>query len=613
MQRREILAAPLLLAAQSAPRPNILWVTCEDMSPNLGCYNDKFALSPTIDAFAQKSLRYKNAWSCAPVCAPARTTIISGMYPPSTGAEHMRSETKLAAEQKMFPRLLREAGYYTSNNSKEDYNLPHTGKVWDESSNQAHWRKRAQDQPFFSVFNYVITHESQIRRRPHKLQHDPREVRVPAYQPDTPEVRHDWAQYYDNILTMDGMVKKTLGELEADGLAEDTIVFFYSDHGAGMPRSKRWPYNSGCQVPMAVHFPEKYRALAPKDYRAGGWTERLVSFVDLAPTVLSLAGLPKQPYHQGHAFLGANIEPEQPYVYGFRGRMDERIDMVRSVRSKRYVYLRQYLPHRIYGQHVNYMFEMPTTQVWKKLYDEGKLKPEQKRFWESKPVEELYDLEADPDEVVNLAEKPTAEQRKVLTEMRAAQRALARRVRDIGFLPEHEIHARAGGDAPYSMGQDPKRFPMEKIHNAAEAATGPAPAKLPELLRGLGDTDSAVQYWNAIGILRLGAQAFPQALPALQKVSAPAAAIVAAEAIARFGPPEAQGPAIERLLDHADAAKHGPYLPIAALNSLSEVGAAKLKPYRTRIAALPKEAPGAVQRAKGYIPRLLEYLDGLTA
>ncbi|MCX6610732.1 MAG: sulfatase, partial [Acidobacteria bacterium] len=288
MNRREFLAtsaAPLLQTRQ----PNILWVTCEDMSPNLGCYGDKYAKSPTIDALAERSLRYRHAWSCAPVCAPARTTIISGMYPPSTGAEHMRSETKLAPGQKMFPQILREAGYYTSNNSKEDYNLVHTGKVWDDSSNKAHWRNRDPKQPFFSVFNFIITHESQIRTPGHKLKHDPREVHVPAYMPDNEIVRRDWAQYYDNISTMDDMVKKTLGELEADGLKDSTIVFFYSDHGAGMPRSKRWPYNSGLQVPMMVHIPEQFKHLAPKDYTPGGWTDRLVSFVDLAPTALGLA------------------------------------------------------------------------------------------------------------------------------------------------------------------------------------------------------------------------------------------------------------------------------------------------------------------------------------
>lgn len=613
MKRRDFLAASAtpLLQSQPTPRPNILWVTCEDMSPNLGCYGDKFAQSPTIDALATRSLAYKNAWSCAPVCAPARTTIISGMYPPSTGAEHMRSETKLAPGQKMFPQLLREAGYYTSNNAKEDYNLVHTGKVWDESSAKAHFRNRAAGQPFFSVFNYVITHESQIRRRPHELKHSPREVRLPAYHPDTPEVRHDWAQYYDNIVTMDGMVKKTLGELESDGLAQDTIVFFYSDHGAGMPRSKRWPYDSGCHVPMLVHIPEKFRALAPKDYAPGGWTDRLVSFVDLAPTALSLIGRKKEPYHQGHAFLGAQIAPEQPYVYGFRGRMDERIDMVRSVRSKRYVYLRQYMPHRIYGQHVSYMMEMPTAQSWKKVYESGQASPAQKHFWETKPAEELYDLSADTDEVKNLASSPA--HRKVLTEMRAAQRALAAEIRDVGFLPETEIHSRSKGDAPYAMARDQARYDATRVQRAAEQATGPdkaSPAELKKLLASPdGSADSAVRYWAVIGLLN----AKTAAPSDLLNDPASSVAILAAESILRYGSAADEKRAMALLLDRANASTHGNFVAVAALNSLSEIGAAKLKPHRAALEALPKDNKAEVQRAQGYVPRLIEYLLAQTA
>ncbi|MFN7649477.1 MAG: sulfatase, partial [Acidobacteriota bacterium] len=274
MQRRLFLSSvAAAAAAQPAARPNILWITCEDMSPSLGCFGDRVAHTPRLDALAAESLRYTCCWSNAPVCAPARTTIISGLYPPSLGAEHMRSQTRMGAGQKMFPQLLREAGYYTSNNSKEDYNIDHTGVVWDESSNKAHWRKRQPGQPFFAVFNFTITHESQIRTRPHQLRQDPAEVRIPAYHPDTPEVRHDWAQHYDNVNTMDGLAGKVLDQLQADGLAGDTIVFFYSDHGSGMPRSKRWPYNSGLRVPLIVRFPEKWRALATAEYKPGAATD----------------------------------------------------------------------------------------------------------------------------------------------------------------------------------------------------------------------------------------------------------------------------------------------------------------------------------------------------
>ncbi|BDC52069.1 sulfatase [Bryobacterales bacterium F-183] len=585
-------------------RPNILWITCEDMSPNLGCYGDKFADSPTIDALATRSLRYRTCWSNAPVCAPARTTIISGMYPPSTGSEHMRSETKLAPGQKMFPQILREqAGYYTSNNSKEDYNIVHTGKVWDESSNKAHFRNRpSKDQPFFSVFNFVITHESQIRKTPHQLQHDLREVRIPAFYPDTPEVRHDWAQYYDNIKTMDGMVKSVLDQLAADGLADSTIVFFYSDHGAGMPRFKRWPYDSGLHVPFMVHFPEKFRHLAPKDYRPGGWTERKISFVDLAPTVLSLAGLSKEPYHQGIAFLGTKTEPAASYLFGFRGRMDERIDMVRSVRDDRYVYIRNFMPHRVYGQHLSYMFEMPTVRKWKELYDAGKLNAAQSAFWKTKPAEELYDLQSDPDEVQNLAASPTAGHKRILERLRGQLMAKALEIRDIGFLPEAEMHQRSKSDAPYSMGHDAARYDAKAVQNAAfhsEAAT-------------LTDADAAVRYWAATGFLIRGEGAVKANLQALRKALSDASAnvrIVAAECLARYSGGDDAREAIELLLREANCEVTSNYVATAALNALSEIGLDKLKPYRDRIVALPKDNRNEATRAQGYVPRLLEYLQ----
>jgi uncharacterized sulfatase len=612
MKRREFLtatAAPLL--AQRKPLPNILWVMCEDMSPHLGCYGDKNASSPAIDELAKRSLRYRHCWSNAPVCAPARTTIISGMYPPSTGAEHMRSETKLAPGQKMFPQLLREAGYYTTNNSKEDYNLVHTGKVWDESSNKAHWRNRDAKQPFFSVFNYTVTHESQLWPRQQAVKHSPREVRVPAYMPDLPEVRRDWAQYYDTIATMDGMVQKTLDELKADGLEDSTIVFFYSDHGAGMPRSKRWPYNSGLRVPMIVHIPDAFKHLRPKDYEAGNWTERLVSFVDLAPTVLSLIGKQKEEYHQGHAFLGEHIAPEQDYVFGFRGRMDERIDMVRSVRSHRYVYIRNYMPHRIYGQNLEYMWKMPTTTAWQKAFEEGKTTEAQSAFWKTKPAEEFYDLETDPDEVRNLAGKVTGEQKAEMARLRSAQIALAARIHDVGFLPEHEMHARAKGDAPYTMGQDPGRYEFTRVFNAAELATGPTPVNAEVFATYLADGESGVRYWAATGLLRQGRAGVEAAADALRESlrdAAPNVRVVAAEALARYGAESDLKPAMEVLLEAADASKGSNYLATAALNALTEIGAEKVKPYRERIAALPKSNKNEPVRSQGYVERCIDYL-----
>jgi uncharacterized sulfatase len=599
-------AAGVLVRAQAPPRPNIVWITCEDTGPQLGCYGDAYANTPNLDKLAKNSLRYRTAWSNAPVCAPARTTIISGLYPTSTGAEHMRSMTSLPASMRMYPCYLRDAGYYATNNDKEDYNLNYTGgsqaAVWDDSSRKAHWRNRSSGQPFFSIFNFTTTHESQIRRRPHNLVHDPAKVRIPAYHPDTPEVRHDWAQYYDNITTMDEQAGAVLKQLEDGGLLSDTIVFFYGDHGSGMPRSKRWPYNSGLQVPLLVHIPEKYRSLAPKDYRPGGVTGRLVSFVDLAPTVLSLAGIQPAAHFQGGAFLGTHQAAPHQFLHGFRGRMDERYDCVRSVRDERYVYIRNYMPHEIYGQHIAYMFETPTTRVWRELFDAGKLNAAQSRFWQEKPAEELYDLERDPDEVNNLASSPAHSGQ--MERLREAQRAHLLQVRDVGLLPEDEIHARGQGSSPFEMARDSAKYPLERIHSTAEVASQRRPDQLPRLVASLKDSDSGVRYWAALGLLMLERHT---ELAGSLNDPAPAVRIVAAEAQGRFGAPESLPKALDTLLALSDAAVNSAYVSMQALNAIQSIGkkAAGAKP---KLAELQVRDPKAPARVNEYAPRMVKTL-----
>ena len=601
MIRRRFLAISAATAgttpAQNRALPNILWLTCEDTGPQLGCYGDKYAVTPNLDALAARSLRYLYAWSNAPVCAPARTTIISGLYPPSTGAEHMRSMTRLPDGMKMFPCYLREAGYYCTNNAKEDYNLAPTGKVWDVSSAKAHYLNRAAGQPFFAVFNNLITHESQIRTRPHAPVSDPAEARVPAYHPDTPEVRQDWAQYYDNIRTMDGWVGEKLKELADAGLADSTIVFFYGDHGSGMPRSKRWPYNSGLHVPLLVHIPAKFSHLMPKEYQSGGTSDRMVSFVDMAPTMLSLAGLEAKPWHQGNAFVGARAGAPPPFLYGFRGRMDERYDLVRSVRDQRYVYVRNYMPHRIYGQHLAYMFETPTTMVWKKLNDEGKLNEAQRAFWNTKPVEELYDLATDRDEVRNLAASP--KHRVTLERLRKAQLDLAAKICDVGFLPEGEIHSRAGATAPYEMGHNPTRYPAARVMSAADLASrGGRPS--------LADPDAGVRYWAAQGYLVR--HEVDDTLRAVMKDPSPYVRAVSAEAAGRYGNEEDTKAAVLTLLEMASADKHGFFVAMAALTGLDAIGARAGLEKRS-VDNLPLEAQGIDGRYKSYLPRLIENIQ----
>ncbi len=556
--------------------------------------------------FAKKGMRYRVCWSTAPVCAPARTTIITGVYPPALGGQHMRSEVKLPSFMKLYPQFLRERGYYCSNNNKEDYNVTKPGKVWDDSSKKAHWKNRKPGQPFFSIFNLTISHESQIRKRPHTLVHDPAKARVRAYHPDTPEVRHDWAQFYDIVTEMDTQAGKRLQELEAAGLMEDTIVFFYGDHGSGMPRSKRWPYNSGLHVALIVYVPEKFKDLAPPEYSVGGWSDRLVGFIDLAPTLLSLAGEQPPDWMQGHAFMGKYQTPPPKYQFGFRGRMDERYDMVRSVRNDRYIYIRNYMPHLIYGQHIDYMFQTPTTRVWKQLYDEGKLKPPQTYFWERKPAEELYDLQNDRDEVVNLVNSPAHQE--ILQELRLAQREHALKIRDVGFLSEAEMHRRAAGTTIYEMGHDPEKYPLVRIMMMADTATMPVPGDLSKLKAGLRAEDSAVRYWAAMGMLVRGEPAVGSSRAALYQAlldDSPTVRVTAARALGEYGSRRDLEKALATLKELAPPDKNGAYISIQALNAIDALGdkADSLKPF---IKSMPIKDPQAPGRANGYVGRLVQ-------
>ena len=593
--------------ADAVVRPNILWITSEDHGPHMGCYGDPCATTPQVDGLAARGMIYRHAWSCAPVCAPARTTLISGLYATSTGAEQMRSMVPYPVEKRMFPQLLHDAGYYCSNNSKEDYNLASPGKVWNESSGRAHWKNRPAGAPFFAVFNSLKSHESQIRALSGPPAHDPAKVQVPAYLPDLPEVRLDWARYYDAVSAADADAGHRLKELEDAGLNEDTIVFYFADHGSGMPRSKRWPYNSGLQVPLVVFIPEKFKALRPPEYTAGGQSERLVSFVDFAPTVLSLAGVKPPEWMQGHAFLGQYQEAPQPFVHGFRGRMDERYDLVRSVTDGRYVYVRNYLPHLIYGQHIDYMWQTPTTRVWERLHLTGKLDAVQDAFWKPKPSEELYDLQSDPDEVKNLA--ASAAHAELKAKFRRAQQAHAAAIRDVGFIPEGERLARSRNSSPYDFGQS-DQHPFARIFEMAEMASMLDPAAVPALRKALADEESTVRYWAVLGLLMRGQRTVTESHAELQtalKDISPYVRITAAQALAQFGPEVDFTAALDLLVAHADWSKNDVFIAIAALTAIDALGP-KAAPCAAVLKTLPEKGPTPHVRYSGYVPRLLDDL-----
>lgn len=593
-----------LLAAE---RPNILWLTSEDHGPEMGCYGDILARTPNVDGIAAKGMAFRRAWSIAPVCAPARTAIITGLYPSSSGGLHMRSMVKLPASIKLYPQYLRESGYYCTNNSKTDYNVNEPGKVWDESSGKANWKNRAEGQPFFAVFNSTKSHESQIRTRPHTRITNPSDVRVPGYHPDLPEVREDWAQYYDKVSEADADAGKRLAELSAAGLAEDTVVFYYGDHGSGMPRSKRWPSNSGLHVPMVVYFPPKWEHLAPKEYKSGGTSDRMVSFVDLAPTVLSIAGIKPPEWMQGFAFAGPYQSEPQPFLYGERGRMDERMDLVRSVTDGRYVYLRNYYPHVSQAQRVAYQFETPSTQVWFQQYTQGRTNEAQSIFWKTpKASEELYDLVSDRDEVKNLAN--SKDHQAVLQKMRDALTKHMTQVKDVCFLPEMEMHSRSAGSTPYETARDSNKYSQVTIMAAAETASKLESTPANSVAALISNGDSAVRYWGAIGLLARGKEAISVheeiLLNSLADAS-PSVRIVAAQALALHGSKIAQDRSLETLGAMASPEKNGVLVSMSALAAIEAIGE-KGRVLHPMVETLKPDGPSPHSRYDSYVPRLIK-------
>ncbi|MFW6277073.1 MAG: sulfatase-like hydrolase/transferase [Prolixibacteraceae bacterium] len=427
-------------------KPNIIWISCEDISSRLGCYDDPVAQTPNIDRLCSEGAQYTNVFTVSPVCAPNRSAIITGMYHTTIGTHHMRTSHKGRTGElptpystvpphyvKAFPEYLRSQGYYCTNNVKTDYQFSGFGDVpvsiWDESSTTAHYKNRKdKDQPFFAVFNYTMTHESKTWQEPEMT--DPSKVTVPPYYPDTEPVRRSIARLYDQIAKLDTVVGKHLQELEEEGLAENTIVFFWSDHGDGLPRGKRWPYDSGTKVPLIVRWPG---VIEP-----GTVIDDLISSIDLGPTVLSLANVPVPAHMQGKAFLGNQTAEPWEYVFSARDRFDESYDMVRSVRDKKWRYMRNYYPNEPYVIWVPYRNQSPIMQELLRLKAEDNLNEAQELwFRNTRPPEELYDTENDPYNIHNLADDP--EYQDVLKKMRGVLDEWRIESRDMGDISEYQM------------------------------------------------------------------------------------------------------------------------------------------------------------------------------
>ncbi len=541
------LTMPKILQAQEGEKlPNIIWITSEDNSPLLGCYGDDLARTPNLDTMAAEGVCYDRAFANAPVCAPARSTIITGMHASSLGTVNMRSQYPVPPWVKPFPFYLRQQGYYCTNNHKKDYNIADMQGDWDESSPQAHYKNRKPGQPFFAIFNLGQSHESAPIKRD-KPQTNPDKVKLPAYHPDTPGIRENHAKYYDCVSSMDFQAGRILKELEESGLADDTIVIYYADHGGVMTRSKRFVYHSGTWVPLIVRFGKNCQHLASA--QPGERTDRLVSFVDLAPTVISLAGMEAPEHMEGCAFLGQHAKPALEYVHLFRNRTDEQIDTTRAITDGEFRYIRNFEPHHPRGRRIRTLFQkIEMTELWKTEYEAGRCNDVQSRFWEPKVSEELYKIDDDPDEVNNLVgDKAHAD---TLERMRKALHDWLLQSRDANILPEGEIIDRCTTVSPLALCRQTE-FPYERMLIAAETASDRDKPKMNDLIDYMSDDERAVRYWGAMGCAALGKEAMPARKILIKRLQDQSGAVrmASAEALCRMDQIETAMPVLLNELD----------------------------------------------------------------
>ena len=542
-----------------AASPNILWISLEDITPMMGCYGDRYARTPAFDGLAAEGIRYTRAHAVSPVCSPSRSSVITGMYPSSLGTMHHRSSARPPKFLKMLPSFLREAGYYTCNNSKKDYNM--ASAAWHVSSGKAHWRNRPdKKQPFFAVFNLGQCHSSItkipedkiVKARLSRLKpedfHDPEKAPIPPYHPDVPEFRLAWARYYDAVTQVDYRAGDLIDQLKEDGLWDDTIVFVWADHGVGMPRGKHNAWEQGTHVPLIVRFPKKYQRLAP--VKPGSVIDGLVTLMDLGPSALALAGLETPAWMHGRPLLckGKGEIEYRDYVISMRDRLDTRFEMVRSVRDERYRYQRNFYPHLPFKPHEDFEFNAPVLRKWVELARQGKLTgPQAMLNLRFKPIEELYDSRNDPHMIHNLADDPKYEA--VVQRMRAQLHDWMVKTRDLGILEEAEMVERARNGSPWDLGQSLANY--EQILDTADLQLR-GKAATAKLLARAKDPDAAVRFWAVLGLAacRSGDEPVVSGLKSALQDESVSVRITAAEGLFNLGRYEEGLPALIGALRH---------------------------------------------------------------
>ena len=508
------LAALVLCATAAADKPNILWITSEDNGISwVSCYGGTNVKTPTIDTLAADGFRYTHCFDNAAVCAPTRSCWITGMYAISNGTQPMRSRNAIPHDKiAYYPDLLKQAGYHTSNPGKTDYNIGGRADkaCWDHKGGREKygWRLRKKGQPFFAVVNIGDSHESRAHGSVDNTRHDPAKMKLWAYHPDLPVIRKNYAKYADAVANMDTSVKRCLDALKADGLYDDTIIIYNSDHGGVMARSKRFVYASGVHCPLVVRIPAKWKHLWPAA-RPGMTVDRIVSFVDMPKTWVSLAGAKIPDTFQGTVFLGKGIEPEPKYHLSFRERADERLDCVRMIRGARYAYHKNYMPYAPAGQHLAYLWKAPATPAWEAHHRAGKTNDITGRFFRPRVSEEFYDNAADFDNVHNLIGR--ADHQAKIAELKTALRTKQLELFDSGLLPEQMRVRRAAANklTIYEMVRDPKLYPLAAYLDAADRALARDKGNLAALSRAMADKDEGMRWWAVVGLHLLAKDAAP--------------------------------------------------------------------------------------------------------
>lgn len=507
----------LILSAKNLSgqtRPNILWITIEDTSPQfIGCYGNNDARTPVIDRLAREGVRFSNAFSTGTVCSPSRSTIITGVRTYEMGTGNHRSQYPIPGFIKGFPYYLRKEGYYSTNNSKTDYNIanPNTfiQEAWDESSDNAGWWNRKPGQAFFAVFNFTDSHQSRTMTWPYqkyeqevldKLSKSDRigekSFDMPPIFKDSPAMRKQFARIYNSLKLTDNKIGELLNRLDQDHLTDSTIIFFYGDHGEGIPRGKTNGINLGYRVPFVIWFPPMYKNLSP--WGTGAVTDEMVDFEDLAPTLISLAGGNLPDHLKGRILMGNHRSNPVNYLELSSDRSDNGIDMVRSITNGKYVYSRNYMPFMPELRYIRYMEIGDIKQQMRKDLAENKLNTLQKTLFEARPAEFLFDIENDKWEIHNLINDPKL--KFVLDQMRKQLSDGILKSRDVMFLPEYEMRLISKTTTPYEYRLSDKRYPVKEIFKAVSLSGKRGRDVALQQIKLLGNTDKIIRYWAMIGL-----------------------------------------------------------------------------------------------------------------